>query len=77
MTERAARRERFVQLNDIDITDLRPARCSAFCDAGTGPMPMISAAQPDTPIDLIRQIATKSYSLPTRPARQMRRRLWR
>ena len=42
------RRERLVELEQIDLVIVKPARSSTFRTAGTGPIPMILGS---TPVD--------------------------
>ena len=48
-TAERLRGEGLVDLEDVDVVELDPAFASAFCTAGTGPMPMIFGSTPACP----------------------------
>ena len=56
------RREGLVELDDVDVGHGEPARLSALRVAATGPMPMISGAQPETAIERTRASAVRPCS---------------
>ena len=40
----------FVNLDQVDVVQLQPARFSAFCVAGTGPVPITAGSTPTTAV---------------------------
>ena len=70
------RRERFVQLDQIEVVERRPVRSSSFFTAGTGPMPIRRGSTPALAQPRIRAsgLTPRAFRVASATSRRRRRR---